>query len=113
MSQQYPVELASAFASIGRDLFNQRSVDDTLQHIARLAVAAIPGCDHCGVWVLDGGEITRSIGTDQLVIEVDDMQLAEQEGPCVDALGGALVVLAENVADDPRYPRFGPRAAEA
>jgi GAF domain-containing protein len=113
VAQEYPSDLAGSFASLARDLFAHQSVEETLEHIAQLAVTSIEGCDRAGVWVLDGGRIAREIKTDPLVERADHLQLEHEEGPCVDALRGELVVLAEDIGRDKRYPRFGPRAAEA
>jgi len=113
VAQEYPSDLAGSFASLARDLFARESVEETLQHIAVLAVATIDGCDHAGVWVVDDGQITREIQTDPLVDHVDGLQLKDDEGPCVDALAGKPVVLAGDIANDDRYPTFGPEAREA
>ncbi|MBV8980442.1 MAG: GAF and ANTAR domain-containing protein [Acidimicrobiia bacterium] len=110
---EHPTDLAGTFALLARDLFARQSVDDTLEHISRLAVTTIRGCDHAGVWVLHGGEIAREIRTDPLVGDVDHAQLEVDEGPCLDALRGTDVVLVDDTERDDRYPRFGSRAAAA
>lgn len=106
----YPSDLAGSFAALARDLFARQSVDETLQHISDLAVTAIDGCDHAGVWVLSGNQIAREIQTDPFVDRVDTLQLDLDEGPCIDALHGELFVMVDDVVNDSRYPNYGAAA---
>jgi GAF domain-containing protein len=113
MATIYPSDLAGSFASLAHDLFGRPSLAETLDHIAQLAVSTIDGCDHAGIWVVNGQGITREIQSDPLVKQVDNLQLEDGEGPCLDALRGSEYVLAGDIAHDTRYPRFGAHAVES
>jgi GAF domain-containing protein len=112
VTQEHPFDLAGTFASLARELFARDSIEETLDRISRLAVIAIDGCDHAGVWVVDGQSIVNEIRSDPVVGQVDGAQREEEEGPCLDALRGERIVLADDLTNDPRYGRFGPRALD-
>jgi hypothetical protein len=46
-----------------------------------------------------------------LAFEIDQLQYAAREGPCLDAISKEPTVYAEDLADDQRWPVFGPQAA--
>jgi hypothetical protein len=46
-----------------------------------------------------------------VALEVDSVQYETGEGPCLDAITKEAIVFAEDLAEDPRWPIFGPRAA--
>ncbi len=51
-------------------------------------------------------------GTSEFVWELDRIQYSLSEGPCVDSLRETSVVTAPHIRDEPRWPRFVPRAVE-
>ncbi len=104
-------ELAQSFAKIAGILFSASTVRQTLQHIVDFAVPTIEGCDAAGISLLTGSEITTPVFSDPIALEVDSVQYETGEGPCLDAISQATTVYAEDLADDPRWPHFGPRAA--
>ena len=85
----------------------------TLQAIVDLAVATIEGCDFAGLFVLKAGRVTTPVNTAPVVAELDALQLDGHEGPCLDCMDQATAVYAEELADDPRWPNFGPQASGA
>lgn len=48
--------------------------------------------------------------TSALVLELDSLQYSLHEGPCVDSLDGAEVVIAPRIAHDDRWPNYVPSA---
>ncbi len=48
-----------------------------------------------------------------LVSELDKLQFASDQGPCLDAVSDGSSPYAADLADDPRWPQFGPAAASA
>ena len=101
------------FAGIGRALAAAGTVDDTLALIVSLAEAVIEGCDYAGFFVSDDGVVTTPLHTDPIVIEIDALQHSYGEGPCLDALAQNETFYAEDLADDSRWPHFGPPATHA
>jgi hypothetical protein len=104
-------ELANTFVAIARSLSSEPTVLGTLQRIVDSAVATVEGCDLAGIFLLSGAEVTTPVYSEALALEADAAQQDAGQGPCFDAVRGETVVYAQDLAADPRWPAFGPRAA--
>lgn len=100
------------FSRTARVVFSATSGEDTLAHVARLAVATIEGCDYAGIFLVDGDSVTTPAHTDPIVAEVDILQHRTGEGPCLDAITQGVTIYAEDLGDDDRWSHFGPEAAK-
>ena len=106
-------ELAAFFASVSRELLARPDSGVTFDRIAERAVDVVPACDFVGITLRDKGR-TRSVAvTAEAAAVCDDLQYEVGEGPCLDAISEDEAYLIEDVATDPRWPRWGPRAAGA
>ena len=90
------------------------TVRATMQRIVDLAVDTIECCDHASISVLEGTQMATQASSDPRVAGVDLLQYDAGEGPCLDVITQqATTVYAEDLTNDPRWPRFGPQAAAA
>ncbi|MET1134065.1 MAG: GAF and ANTAR domain-containing protein [Aeromicrobium sp.] len=106
-------DVATALTEAARVMNRRQSMEETLDQIVRLAVETLPEFDHVGVSVAGRrGRIETLAGTDRLVWELDDMQYALDEGPCVDAIRRDRIVLVEHAPGDQRWPRYMAQAAQ-
>lgn len=105
------VLLTADFSETARHLFSAGGVHDTLAQVVHAAVGTIEGCDCAGVFVMADGVVTTSVHTDPIVVEVDALQHRDREGPCLDAVFQGVPVYCSDLANDPRWPLFGPAAA--
>jgi GAF domain-containing protein len=106
-------ELVADFSDTAQILFTAGSVDDTLAQVADSAVATIEGCDYAGLFLLEKDAVTSPVRTDPVVDQVDALQHASGEGPCLDAIAQSQIFYADDLAEDPRWPHFGPQANAA
>lgn len=104
-------DLAVRFAEIARVLLSAPTVLETLQRVVDLAAATIDGCDCAGVLLPAPAGARTPVQSAPLVAVIDGLQESTGEGPCLDALGGLDSVFAHDLADDTRWPTFGPLAA--
>lgn len=89
------------------------TIDDVLQVIARTAVLAIPGVDAVGISTIDAdGSITTRAETSPLVPQLDRLQYGLGQGPCVETLRDADLVLAPHIRHDQRWPDYVGPAVE-
>jgi len=106
-------ELEQNLAEVALALFATGSVERSLQLTVDLAVDTVDGCDAAGIFVSRDDRVTTVAFTDPIVIELGDLQIASNEGPCLEALAGGRHPFASDLTDDPRWPTFGPAAARA
>jgi len=106
-------ELADTFTETARILFSAGTVTNTLAQVVELAIATIEGCDFAGFFLLENEAVTSPIHSDPIVDEVDALQHENREGPGLDAIALRLLFYADDLAQDPRWPRFGPQANAA
>lgn len=111
-----PLEpLAAPLASFTLSLINTGSVQDVLTHVVQAVDGVIPEADLVGITLRSpDGHLRTPIETGGLAHELDQIQYDLGEGPCWDVAKpyGPAVVIAEDLRTEPRWPRFGPVAAE-
>jgi GAF domain-containing protein len=103
-------DLAANISQTVVALFSGGTVAETLVQVAGLAISTIEGCDFAGIFLVAGDRVTTPVHTDPLVAEVDLLQQTSGEGPCLDAMQQGNIFYAEDLADDARWPHFGPAA---
>ena len=76
----------------------QGGLEGTLHAIAHAARDSVPGFDHVGVTVVQGGgAVATMASTGQLVRDMDTLQYELDQGPCLDALRQERLVLVEDL----------------
>jgi hypothetical protein len=90
------------------------SVPDALSVLATSAADNVPGAEFASVTVRRANGCLETLAaTDPLARVLDAAQYELREGPCYEAVTGQRFVLANDIAEDDRFPRYGPRAAGA
>jgi small nuclear ribonucleoprotein (snRNP)-like protein len=107
------LDLESDFSQVAIELFGSGTVEGTLQRIVDVAQRTVEGCDAAGIFVVDGGRATTAAASDALAVEVDELQIAADEGPCLDAAVGGATFYAADLVDEPRWRTFAPAGVEA
>ncbi|MEU0878127.1 GAF and ANTAR domain-containing protein [Lentzea sp. NPDC005914] len=87
-------------------------VDTTLRAIVKAVVDYVPGAEHAGISLVESGKIRTVAPTSTIVETIDQLQYDLHEGPCIDAIAKHRTYRVGNVAAEPRWPAFGPAAAE-
>ncbi len=110
----YPdTEVGAALADAARTMKQGHSLGDHLQQIVDAARHTVPGFDHVGISTVHrGGKVETRACTGDLVRDLDAVQYQLGEGPCVDSLRDAQVVVAPAIRNDRRWPRYAPSAVE-
>lgn len=107
-------ELAMTIARLSHSVLDQSSVEDTLQGIVELAVRTVDGATSAGVAVVRPDATLETCAfTGDLVLNLDDAQSRLREGPCLSAAAErrGTVVRIDDMAAEPRWPRFAREAA--
>lgn len=83
---------------------------DMLTQVATFAVQAIPGADGAGLTLLEIDRADLIVKSEPFVRAIDDIQYGIGEGPCISAAATGQTRRSVLLDEDPRWPRFGPRA---
>jgi GAF domain-containing protein len=104
--------LHGQFAQAARDLQGEGDTQHTLDRGVGIAAQLIPGCDFAGVSIVHAdGTIDTPARTATLVAEVDRLQYAVRQGPCLDAIRVAETVSSPDLTHEQRWPLWAPRVA--
>jgi hypothetical protein len=89
-------------------------LDATLGSITRAAVEVVPDVAFASITVKHSdGTLSTSAPTDPAILALDAAQYKFQEGPCYEAATETVHVTSPYLADDDRFPRYGPIAVAA
>ncbi|MBW3658812.1 MAG: GAF domain-containing protein, partial [Actinobacteria bacterium] len=92
-------------------LVGDYSLDEVLGSLGR-NVAELFDVEGAGVMLEDGhGDLRFTSASDPGLLRIEELQIELDEGPCLLAYRSGVIVNASDVADDPRFPRFGQAAA--
>lgn len=106
-------DVARAIAAAARNINQSHGLKQALESIALAARNSIPGFDQIGISTMHkDGKVQTMAATGDLVHELDTIQYTLGEGPCVDTLRDADVVVAPDIRRDRRWPRYVPAAVK-
>lgn len=102
----------SFFSEMALELHNEPTAERTIERIAEFAMTAT-SCDDAGIMLVRGrNQIETAAATSSRVAESHNLQIMFDEGPCLDAIEGGPLYVANDVATDTRWPAWGPAVAE-
>ncbi|MGY1689806.1 GAF domain-containing protein [Geodermatophilus sp. SYSU D01105] len=99
-------ELSAVFARMSGLLLSEETVATALGLVSSLAVDTVPGAVGAGVSVIDERGRRSSGATSPRVEQADALQYQFDEGPCLAATAGRSMVRVDDLATDPRWPRW-------
>ncbi|EFQ84789.1 ANTAR domain protein [Aeromicrobium marinum DSM 15272] len=107
-----PDDVQQWVADLARDLANARRIDDAAEIVVAVA-SDLVGTDHAGLTLINPGRRFETFAaTRRSVVEADHLQYSLKEGPCVDAATEARSFISPDLANDERWPTWGPAAVE-
>ncbi len=89
----------------------QTDLTDLLTRLAHFAVNAVRGADGAGVTLPEAGRPDTIVSTTDFVDDVDLIQYALGQGPCITAAATGRTVRSGSLTADQAWPRFRARAA--
>jgi GAF domain-containing protein len=106
------LELAGVFARVSGLLLSEHTVQTSLSLVTALAQETLAGTIGAGITLTDqhGGRTTFAASS-AVVDQADSLQYELDEGPCLLAYEHRQVVRSDDVAADPRWPRWSQAVA--
>lgn len=111
MATQLPLdELSQVMGRIRGLLLTEEKVGEGISLLARAIASAIPGSIGAGVSLLDHeGQRTSYGSTDVVVANVDSLQYAINQGPCLSAWATGKTIRSGDLTVDDRWPELAGR----
>ncbi|WP_232668470.1 GAF and ANTAR domain-containing protein [Pseudonocardia sp. TRM90224] len=107
--------LAQQFVQLTRSLIDATTVGEVFQQVVRAATELFPAADVVSITTRSpDGRFHTPEETDQLAIELDELQYRFEQGPCVEAADpdGPAFVTSEDLRVERRWPRWSAAATE-
>ena len=104
-------ELEAHLSDVALSVFAAGTVAATLHEIVGAAERTVEGCVAAGLLTIEAGAPSTSAASNALAVTLDQLQIAADEGPCLDAVKAGTTFYAEDVRCDARWPTFGLAAA--
>jgi transcriptional regulator with GAF, ATPase, and Fis domain len=105
--------LARYFAGLAETLLSVRGVTETMEVLVDAAVEVVDGADHASLSHIRGRALVSASSNDEVGSILDGIQTGADEGPCLDAIRTAEIMISSDLRSDPRWPRYGPAAVDA
>ena len=102
-----PAALEALNTDIGGVLESMEQVSDYLERVVHAVRRHVSGCDEVGVTILSAGRPHTAAYTTVQTLEIDAVQYALDDGPCLDAARRRRENRVDDlVVDDGRWPEF-------
>jgi hypothetical protein len=105
-------QLAEAFTSLEQHLSPASSAENVLTSITEYGLRLVESAGHAAITRGRAGKFTTVAATSEVPLRVDAIQYELGYGPCVDAIVDNTVYRTGDLRSEPRWPGFGPRAAD-
>jgi GAF domain-containing protein len=104
-------EFNRELAEATRAMAKAKGTDLTLDRAVEMATDLIEHCDLAAISLVGADGVSTLAASRDALKKMDQLQHELGEGPCVTALRQTDVLVVTNVAEDPRWPQWGPRVA--
>lgn len=104
--------LARQLSELARTMQAETDLASVLQRVVDAAVFEIESATAAGITAVERGKFSTAAQTDELVGEIDRVQYAVDEGPCLTSLREQITVRADDLKHEGRWPKFASQCAE-
>jgi GAF domain-containing protein len=106
MSESVSGLTQAAFTELAGLLMATSSFEDLMQAVADLAVRAVPAAATCGITLSEDGHVITVASADALARLLDEQQYQVLDGPCLEAIRTARVVLSDDLGIERRWDGY-------
>lgn len=98
--------------ALGSVALVHEEVEAALEAICHIAARAIRNADGASLTMLSPTGHRAAAASDPWAEQLDELQYAEHEGPCLDATRTGLLYRVRDIGNEPRWPSYMPHARE-
>ena len=98
---------SAVFAKLAEMVYNGDDFAQVYQAICDAAATLVPGCAHASLMLKENDRHVTVAASDGIAAQVDALERAEQEGPCLDAIENDAPQVETELARSTQWPRFG------
>jgi len=103
------VTTAEVYSALARVVLVNRGLEEVLTEVVQIAQDALPGADHTSITLMRGDKAWTAAYAGKPAYEADELQYATGHGPCMDAGRTGLMLVANDLAAEERWPDYAPR----
>jgi GAF domain-containing protein len=105
-------DLVVRMAELARATAVPRTPEEILAEVTAAAVELITGVDTAGILLLRRDGYESLAGTMDIPHRLDELQMRFNEGPCIQAAVGDVVVRTDDFRHEVRWPHYSPAVVE-
>jgi GAF domain-containing protein len=99
-------DVRHALDELGRLRFGEMRVEEALEQIVKVTHTVF-SVDGAGLMLADADHHLRNVAaSEDRMAHLEELQISYQEGPCITAFEDKVLVGAEDLVSDPRWPLF-------
>jgi GAF domain-containing protein len=100
------------YAELSRVVLVGRALDEVLAEISDIAQRALPGAESTSITLMSGDRAWTAAYSGQMAYDADELQYETGHGPCMDAGRTGMLLLANDLANESRWPDYTPRVVK-
>ncbi|MBC2637978.1 MULTISPECIES: GAF and ANTAR domain-containing protein [unclassified Rhodococcus (in: high G+C Gram-positive bacteria)] len=101
---------SAVFAKLAEMVYSGDDFAQVYQAICDAAATLVPGCTHASLMLKQNDQYLTVGASDSVAAQVDALERAEQEGPCLDAIEKEAPQVEADLARSTQWPRLAQRA---
>ena len=91
---------------LSRVVLVDRTLNDVLTDVARIAVAGIPGAESTSITLLRNDKAFTAAYHGDMALAADELQYEKGYGPCMDAGRGGVLLRVDDMDTEERWPDY-------
>lgn len=107
MNALFTADALAAFGELARVMYEGTDTDEVYRAVCVAATRMVAGCDHASILMRgkDGNYVTAA-ASDQIAADIDTLERAVGDGPCLDAIENDAVQIDQDLASHSQWPKL-------
>ncbi len=91
---------------LSRVVLADRTLEEALTDVARIAARGIPGAEATSITLLRGDKAFTAAHHGEMALAADELQYGQHSGPCMDAGRGGVLLRVDDMRTEQRWPDY-------